>query len=195
MYKDILDMFCQKISYGWDRTEDVSLIFFQGYPQTQTLSDVGYAFVDLDNNGIPELLVTTVQEALSGMIYDLYSYIDGEIVHLASSMERDRYYLCEDNTIYNEGSGGAMVSSVMMFGISSDKRSLSLKEMVVFNEELNLENPWFYGTQECYDNTFGYNADYLIGITQEEAQAIENRYIKKNFEIKLFEFYEGGTEK
>jgi len=189
IYKDILDMFYQKISYGWEKTEEVSLIFFQGYPQTQTLSGVGYSFVDLDNNGMPELLVTTTQEAMNGMIYDLYSYVDGKIIHLASSMERDRFYLCEDNTIYNEGSGGATVSSAEMFEISSDKHSLSLKEMVVYNEDLNQENPWFYGTEECYDSKFGYNADYLTGITGEEALTIENKYKKKNFAIKLFDSY------
>lgn len=189
IYKDVLDMYYQKISYGWDRTEDVSLIFFQGYPQTQTVSDVGYAFVDLDNNGIPELLVSTVQDAVDGMIYDLYSYVEGNVIHLASSIERGRYYLCEDNTIYEEGSGGATVSSTMMFGIGADKYSLSLKEMVIYNADLNPENPWFYGTEQCYDDYFGYNTDYLTGITEEEARAIQNKYGKKNIELTLFDSY------
>lgn len=189
IYKDVLDMYYQKISYGWDRTEDVSLIFFQGYPQTQTVSDVGYAFVDLDNNGIPELLVSTVQDAVDGMIYDLYSYAEDNVVHLASSMERDRYYLCEDNTIYNEGSGGAAVSSTRMYEMNADKCYLSLKEMVVYDSELNQENPWFYSTVECYNDYMGFDANCLTGIVQEEAFAIEAKYRKKSFDLTLFDTY------
>lgn len=189
LYKDILDMYYQKISYGWDRTEDVSLIFFQGYFRTETVSDVGYAFVDLDNNGVPELLISTVQDAVDGMLYDLYSYVDGNVVHLASSIERDRYYLCEDNKICNEGSGGAAVSSTGLFGISSDKHSLSLKEIVVYNADLNQKNPWFYGKEECYDSIYGYDSDYLIGITEKEARNIQSNYKKKNIELTLFDSY------
>lgn len=189
IYKDVLDMYYQKISYGWDRTEDVSLIFFQGYPQTQTVSDVGYAFVDLDNNGIPELLVSTVQEAVDGMIYDLYSYAEDNVVHLASSMERDRYYLCEDNTIYNEGSGGAAVSSTRMYEMNADKCHLSLKEMVVYDSEINQENPWFYSTVECYNDYMGFDASCLTGITQEEAFAIEDKYKKRSIDLTLFADY------
>lgn len=130
IYKNILDMYYYKINTGWDETEDVSYLFYWGYTDVETLSDAGYALIDLDQNGISELLVTSMDAAKDGMIYDLYTYSNGNIIHLATSGERYRYYLCNDNTIYFEGSGGASISGWDTYVVKADKESLSLVQTV-----------------------------------------------------------------
>ena len=85
VYDGILDMFYYKILEGWDCTEDVSYMFYWDYTSVETLSDAGYALSDLDGNGVPELLVSTVEDAVNGMIFDLYTYADGEVIHAATS--------------------------------------------------------------------------------------------------------------
>lgn len=136
IYKDILDMYYYNILEGWDESEDVCYLFYQYEDSAiKNLSDAGYAFIDLDGNGISELLVspTGLWGAEDGMIYDLYTYKDGRVVYLASSGERDRYYLGDDNNIYNEGSGGAMLSSTSKYVVDAAENFLKLEEILLYD--------------------------------------------------------------
>ena len=58
------------------------------------------------------------------------TYQDGQVVHLISSGERDRYYLCEDSVIANEGSAGAADSMYCYYELSGNTDELSLIEQV-----------------------------------------------------------------
>lgn len=40
---------------------------------------VGYAFMDLDGNGVKELIIGDTEYGIDGVIYALYSYADGSI--------------------------------------------------------------------------------------------------------------------
>ena len=72
---------------------------------------VGYALKDLDRDGVPELIVAGMEMGESDFgvnaLFDLYTLKEGEPLNLAGSWPRNRYYLRTDNTILNEGSGGA----------------------------------------------------------------------------------------
>ena len=72
---------------------------------------VGYALKDLDKDGVPELIVAGMEMGESDFgvnaLFDLYTLKEGEPPNLAASWPRNRYYLRTDNTILNEGSGGA----------------------------------------------------------------------------------------
>ena len=160
IYKDILDMFYCKIDTGWDGTEDVSWLYYQGGYEIESLADVGYAFIDLDENGVSELIVTSTEAAQEGMIYDMYTYKDEKIIHLVTSGERFRYYLCDDNTIYFEGSGGALLSSWEKYRVDSTIEELKLIEVVEYDGYT--ENPWHYGN----------NTESMTNITEEEARNI-----------------------
>ena len=186
-YREILDMFYYKISGGWDSTEDVSYLFYFDYTMPATLADAGYAIMDLDGNGVPELLVSTVEAAKEGMIYDLYAIADGGVVHAATGGERYCYYLCEDNTIYHWGSSGASNSREISYTIDPDTGLLSAKETVVFDESENKSSPWFYGTGECYSRENGADFIRMTNITEEEAKETVEGY-KKIIPIELTTF-------
>ena len=72
---------------------------------------MGYALKDLDKDGVPELIVAGMEMGESDFgvnaLFDLYTLKEGEPLNLAASWPRNRYYLRTDNTILNEGSGGA----------------------------------------------------------------------------------------
>ena len=72
---------------------------------------VGYALKDLDKDGVPELIVAGMEMGESDFgvnaLFDLYTLKEGEPLNLTASWPRNRYYLRTDNTILNEGSGGA----------------------------------------------------------------------------------------
>ncbi len=115
LYRSILDNHYQQILNGWTEADSLEInpLFYyryaeSNYPKVTSLSEAGYAFLDLDDNGIPELILTTTEGASSGSIYDLYTWWDGKAIKLVSSLGvRVWYWLGEDGHIYTHASGGA----------------------------------------------------------------------------------------
>lgn len=76
---------------------------------------VGYAVDDLDDDGIPELVIGTISddEFYGKLIFVLYTLDDnGEPVQIFSSIERNRYYYAGGIRFANIGSSGADSSFV-----------------------------------------------------------------------------------
>lgn len=75
----------------------------------------GYAFLDINQDGVPELLLgptSPISDFGNGLIYDLYTYRDGAVVKVAESAERDRYYLLDNGQLSREWSNGASDNGV-----------------------------------------------------------------------------------
>ncbi len=81
---------------------------------------VGYALKDLDENGIPELIVAGIGSTLytDPILFDVYTLENYTPVQLLSSWARSRNYLLPDNRIYNEGSSGAASSGFILYKVS-----------------------------------------------------------------------------
>lgn len=77
------------------------------YRRNSSLSEIGFALIDLDSNGQAELIIAGVN---SPFIYDLYTTSNGKVVHLFDSGERSCYYLRENGYIENQWSGSAATS-------------------------------------------------------------------------------------
>ena len=193
-YQEILDTLYYGISSHWAGF-DAEVLAEQGmnlsymwylYP-VQSLSDAGYMLRDLNDDGVPEL-ITSIVAAGGGMIYDLYTYLDGEVVNLASSGERNRYYLCTDNVIANEGSSGAADSVFGFYQFNSGASALELKELVRYYGMDNADEPWFYGTT---------NTDDVAGmeqISEGEARALIDGYTRVPLTLTLLEQYSPAAE-
>ena len=84
---------------------------------------VGYALRDLDGDGTPELLIAAMGEGdmSDGVLFEIDTLTDGVPVQLACSSARNRWYLCADNTILNEGSGGAGHSAFVLNRVEGDR--------------------------------------------------------------------------
>ena len=63
------------------------------YRQKENLSEVGYALVDLDQDGQVELLLG---DYTFPFVFDIYTIIDGQLVHLLDSGDRYSYQPLED---------------------------------------------------------------------------------------------------
>ena len=120
------------------------------------------------------------------MIYDLYTIIDGNIARVVSSSERDRYYLCTDQRIANEGSSGAADSVYRFYDLEQGSGSLNLIEMVRYYGMGDSSTPWFYGTTDTYDITG------LTNISEEKAQRIIKGYTHIPITLTLFDKYAPG---
>lgn len=188
LYEELLDLFNKGIASQWaDYSSDyytgldgrISYLWYQ-YP-VQSLADAGYAIQDVDGNGNPELLVSPIEEANRGIIYDLYTYHAGSVVHLVSGGERDQYYLCTDGTIANEGSGGASSSIFAFYTVDSVNDSLMLKESVEYDGYRDEENPWFYRSGDMPDTQAS------VSITEEEARALIDRFEHESINLIPFD--------
>ena len=86
--------------YAWNNNISEMIAYSQ---------NAGYALLDLNSDGTPELIIAGIgtDSFSNGMIYDLYTLVNGQPVQLACSQPRSRYYLRADGSVLNEGSNGA----------------------------------------------------------------------------------------
>ena len=136
---------------------------------------LGYLRQDLDGNGVEELIFggNSDMEGFNGVIYDIYSIDNGELVHVLDGWERNRFYLCTNGCIANEASGGAFLSAYQYYTYADGK--ISIKETVEYNAEYDPDNPWFYTTKEINELTEDDNAN-IKSLTEEEASEIMDSY-------------------
>ena len=140
-YQPLAAKYVQAIQEDWDmercEREDISyLVMFLEKPE-----DLNCAFIDLDNNGVQEMIVTD-----GNVIYDLYTCADGKYVHLITGEERNRYSLTADNMIINVGSGGAGNTVYRIYLYYGN--NLIPVELVVCDASKDPQNPWFRGIDD-----------------------------------------------
>ena len=98
------------------------------YRYQTDLSQVGYALVDLDQDGQVELLLGDITYS---QLFDAYTLKDGQLVHLLDSGERYSYQPLENGYFELVWSGGAALSGHDYFRLENSK--------LVFIERLTLD--------------------------------------------------------
>lgn len=107
-------------------------------------SELGYALLDLDNDGTDELVIAN--DAERQVIYDLYSLVDGKLVHVFTSWDRNSYELREGYRILNIGSNGAASADYVYCHLSNGQ--LVTDSLIRFDAATDPDHPWFRGTSE-----------------------------------------------
>lgn len=161
-----------------DEDYDFSYIIYFYGPYYGPSMGLGYLIEDIDGNGTDELIFgenAAPGSAADGTIYDLYTISDGKLVHVFDGGERDRYYICENGMIANEGANGAS-DSVDAYYIF-EGTELRLVEAVICDGWQDSEHPWFYSTQDTY---YTENAE---PISEEQARSIMGKYVYKHPEF------------
>lgn len=98
------------------------------YRRKENLSEVGYALVDLDQDGQAELLLG---DYTFPFVFDIYTIVDGQLVHVLDSGERYSYQPLENGYFELVWSGGAALSGHDYFRLENGK--------LVFIERLTLD--------------------------------------------------------
>lgn len=140
-YGPLLDIYRQAIRENWNPGDCVQqgIGMMVGY-YGDFVEALGYTMMDLDNNGIQELIITDGTN-----IYDLYTIIQDEEVgplRLIDAMERIQYFLTTDGRIYRMGSGSASVSYYTLYSLEG--WNLNLLEGYMMDYETSPESPWYY---------------------------------------------------
>lgn len=143
----------------------------------------GYLIQDIDGDGVEELIFgengTDAEGVRGTIVYDIYTISGGELVHVLDGWVRNRYYLCENGMIANEGSNGADNSSYAYFTLENN--ALHLVESVICDGMRDAENPWFYSTKSEYD------AENAEPVSEEKANEIMGKYVYLYPELIPFE--------
>lgn len=165
-YDEIIRKYYHGASLNWTIQEfsEDGLCYLFGYDPD--ISKVGYCIMDIDGDGTDELLIGLYGHE-NGAIYDLYTIINGERVRILSSGERDRYFLCQNNVIANEGSSSAVNSCWNYYDLENGM--LKIRESVFTDGYYDMENPWFYTTTDSHQ-------DYSNSISEETARSLIAQY-------------------
>lgn len=106
-YNELTTAISVEMQQGWEKSPEeygVSDIFAYN-----SMSTFGYMWLDLDNDGVDELLLGEASiEGSDTPIYDLFRIDEtGELVHVLTGWERNRWYLIDNGILLNEGSNSA----------------------------------------------------------------------------------------
>ena len=125
--------------------------YYEGNP----LDNVGFGFVDLDNDGHWELVIGAILNAEQDpAVFEIWTLVDGEPVMIAQGGSRNRYvlkYVEEDNMWYvvNEGSSSAFNHATHYLMLNEGK--LEVMQGIVFDASADEQNPWFLTYDQDWD--------------------------------------------
>lgn len=149
------------------------------YRRNSALSEIGFALIDLDNNGQKELVISDINKPY---IYDLYTISDGEAIHLVDSGERYCYYLYENGYLENQWSGG-VAAGYDFYRL--DGGNLDFVERITSDTQHAMDIGMIRDISEANDNDFYFRsesdqpADYK-SVTSDEATKIMEDYRNAN---------------
>lgn len=128
-YKVVLDSLCDYIENGKENevTEEMQYglsTLIGNQPTSDDLRNISFSLMDIDENGVKELIIWSGNDTSHSIIIGLYSINNDKACIIAAGYARSRYYLLEDKTIYFEGSGGAADSYFGVYKLADDGISL-----------------------------------------------------------------------
>lgn len=183
MYSDVIAKFVTAITESWDsdklEKEDMSPEYYAiGVATGAAADNIGYAYRDVNNDGVEELLVGEITDGdAKGCVYDIYTMVDRKPAHVVSGSARDRYYALSHGNILNEASGGADDTEWMSYDIEPNTTNLIPQLGVKMDGYENKDNPWFVnlGTEGEWKN-----------ITEEEFDDYKSRFEYVRFDFTPF---------
>ena len=150
VYTDQIARYHAALAEKWDEGEyfdnglsALPYYYYEGNP----LENVGFGFVDLDNDGHWELIIGAILNAEQDpAVFEIWTLVDGEPVMLAQGGSRNRYvleYVEEDNMWYvvNEASNSAFNHATHYLMLNEGK--LEVVQGIVFDASADEHNPWF----------------------------------------------------
>ncbi|MBQ9044375.1 MAG: hypothetical protein IJ112_00315 [Oscillospiraceae bacterium] len=154
------------------------MLFSPLYDTEPNKHDIGYAFIDLDDNGTMELLIGSSGQYARPVIYDLYTVYNGRIVNVLSGTDGNRHTLSTGNEILlnTRNEEGQNVFAVFSY----------------YNSSLRLLDAVISGDGERYRSSVSFSDDSTFEeISLTEAAAIEERYTEAELEFTpLYDFME-----
>ena len=149
-YAEQIGRYYTALSEKWDEDKyfenhmsALPYYYYEGNP----LENVGFGYVDLDNDGQTELIIGAILNAEADpAVFEIWTLVDGEPVMLAQGGSRNRYvlqYTADDQMWYvvNEGANGAANSATYYLMLIDGK--FEVMQGIILDAIADEENPWF----------------------------------------------------
>lgn len=178
VYDELLANICDLRSAGTQDTEtDFSsdLLTANDYYQTP-----GWLLRDLDDDGIPELLFGADWGNGYSVIFNIYRSGDTRAVRVVNGWNRNRWYLCTNGSLANEGSSSAFESSYSYYRYTSG--ALQHLETLLYLDDGFGSSPWRYSATA--DHYVG--SDDFRSATEAEATAVMDKYTHETLDFTPF---------
>lgn len=189
VYTEQIERYHTALAEKWDEEKyfdnnmsELPVSYYNGNP----LNNVGFGFVDLDNDGRWELIIGAILNAEKDpAVFEIWTQVDGKPVMLAQGGSRNRYvleYVEEDNMWYvvNEATNGAASSATYYMMLLEGE--LKVMQGILFDAEADAENPWFM----TYDMDWDVSNDEPID--EDMANAILNTNRSHYTALELFPY-------
>ena len=159
LYKNILGKHITAINEKWDSSklekENMSYMYnVIAQTNKNPLNKIGYAYYDVNADGIEELLIGEIAEGnWKGVVYDIYTMVDRKPQHVVSGGTRNRYYVCDDSFVCNEYSSGALESGVRVYNLVENTNELYPQVNFKYDGYSNPKQPWYLSySDEKWEN-------------------------------------------
>ena len=159
LYKNILEKHITAINEKWDSSklekENMSYMYnVIAQTNKNPLNKIGYAYYDVNADGIEELLIGEIAEGnWKGVVYDIYTMVDRKPQHVVSGGTRNRYYVCDDSFVCNEYSSGALESGVRVYNLVENTNELYPQVNFKYDGYSNPKQPWYLSySDEKWEN-------------------------------------------
>lgn len=151
IYADILEKLTADLTEGKDMDgfEEDGFSYLYAFfcdPNREQDPDrvIGYAFMDLNHDGYDELLLGCTGDT---DVYDLFTQVDGEVIHIFSGGERDVYTVLGhdgERTYYirNIASGGASNTQITYYILAACNEELFTQTTLVYDAYTDPEHPY-----------------------------------------------------
>ena len=205
VYAELLDWYHHQISTGWtDYDQDlgdygpvldnqfasqgeriVSYLWF--HYEKPTVSEAGYQILDIDHDGVDELVVGVISEydgEVNVIPYDLYTFYDGKPIRLVSCGERDHFSV-GDGFVSEGGSAGAAITINTMYHLKDGR--LDPYEEYKYDGMEDPDNPYFYSNEPTPAEWGGFEFQNWKHVTEQE---FEQSFNIEPFDLHLTSFSE-----
>ena len=155
-----------------------------GEPETR-LAQTGYALADLNEDGVPELLIGDIADG-ANLLYGGYSFKDGAPVCFLEGWARNRYQWLGNGRFYNAGSSGAAYSAFGTFRLSADGTELLCEDFYFTDDKPDGGTGVvsFHNTSGAWDTA----ASEQTGLSDEAFWALSDEYEAQCLHVELMPF-------
>ena len=178
LYTYTVSRYLDAFSEGWDANkfeeEGMSPEFYALYKNEgeRSLDKIGFAYKDVSNDGVDELLVGIINESNEpSVVYDIYTTVDKNPTLVVSGTARNHYLAYEYGGIVNVFSESAQVNGINSYIIEPGSAELSQQVSLKYDTATDEKNPWFVSydgdtwesmTEEDYNSRLTGYTDYCL---------------------------------
>ncbi len=170
-----------------------------GLDEKEALKRVGYVFDDINNDGMPELLVMSVDDGSDTdpegcRILAAYTCVDNTVIGILEGTTNSRHYILDDNTVYYESSGGAAYSVFAAYSLTANSAEIRTKDYYFTYPDAEDMTKFSF-----YHNTIGesiVDSSELFSGSEEDFRQIQTDLVQKikTYSLTAFEIFAEDSE-